>query len=259
MINTAVFVVLAMFGGYTPGASDGFSGCVVNPNPPIFSFQTFHAMPDDPDNQIPIKCLFALPKGEVIRGAFHFGFSEMEYDQHWYVDEKERVLTTRSAGEWVGNENPQWVVQHRAGKGVYSLDGNRVMLGKEVVGYLVYVEVAGKKQVGLVDLSTQDAKAVEVGFYTPFEKALVGQTPQASRVLLTPDYLKLFSKAELKIMRNEIFARYGHRFKKGGAMEKHFQAQSWYQKLAAPQKAIQSLLSSVEKENISLIRKAEKR
>ena len=48
-------------------------------------------------------------------------------------------------------------------------------------------------------------------------------------------------------MRNEIFARYGHRFKKGGAMDKHFREQAWYQNLPAPQKAMQSLLSQIEK------------
>ena len=78
-------------------------------------------------------------------------------------------------------------------------------------------------------------------------------------MLLTPDYLNQFSKPELKIMRNEIFARYGHRFKKGGAMDKHFREQAWYQNLPAPQKAMQSLLSQIEKENISRIRIAERR
>ena len=60
-------------------------------------------------------------------------------------------------------------------------------------------------------------------------------------------------------MRNEIFARYGYRFKKAGTMEKHFQGQAWYQNLSPPEKPIQSLLSDIEKENIKRLRQAEQR
>ncbi|MBT6489118.1 MAG: YARHG domain-containing protein [Deltaproteobacteria bacterium] len=42
-------------------------------------------------------------------------------------------------------------------------------------------------------------------------------------------------------------------------MDKHFREQAWYQNLPAPQKAMQSLLSQIEKENISRIRIAERR
>lgn len=259
MINTATFVTLAIFGGYSSGAPEGFSNCAINPNPLGFSFQLFHSMPEDPDQIISEKCLFPLPEGKSIRGLFHFGFSELEYDQYWFVDDKQRVQSTRVEGAWGGNGGSQWLLQHTAAKDGLSRNKHKVMLGTEVVGYLVYLQVANKKHVGLIDLSLQNANAVEVGFYTPFEKVLPGKTPQASRVLLTPKYLKQFSKPALKIMRNEIYARYGHPFKPGGAMEKHFLAQSWYQKLSPAQKPVGSLLTTLEKENIRRIQQAEKR
>ena len=264
MFHTLTISLLVLAGAsgssaYVSGAPDSLTACPQNAAPLAFPFQTFHGMPDVPDQHIPSHCLFPWLDGRPLHGSFHFGFSEMEYSQHWFTDAHGRVLTMREAGAFGGEDGGQWVIEHTPGKGAFALKGHEVWLGQKLVGYLVYMEVAGSRHLGWVDLSTQNSGSVEIGFFTPYEKKLPGQMPQASRVILTSDYLKRFSKAELKLMRNEIFARHGHRFKAGGAMEKHFQAQSWYQKLPAPQKPIQSLLSKVEKENISLIQKAEKR
>lgn len=73
------------------------------------------------------------------------------------------------------------------------------------------------------------------------------------RVLKESDVLGL-SKSQLKIMRNEIFARYGHTFKSGGEMEAFFNKQDWFRNSAID---ATNLLSEVEKENISFIKKYE--
>lgn len=65
--------------------------------------------------------------------------------------------------------------------------------------------------------------------------------------------LEFFSKDELKIMRNEIFARHGFIFSTD-AMKKHFSAMSWYK---PEQKNVDNLLSPVERHNVELIRKVE--
>jgi hypothetical protein len=62
------------------------------------------------------------------------------------------------------------------------------------------------------------------------------------------------SKIELKIIRNEIFARYGMIFKKGSEMDLYFKKQDWYQ----PQyKSVDQFLTQLEKDNLTIIKKAE--
>jgi len=55
-----------------------------------------------------------------------------------------------------------------------------------------------------------------------------GRYPEVSYRKLTDEELSIKTKQELRIMRNELFARYGHEFKKGGEMDKYFRKQDWY-------------------------------
>jgi len=63
-----------------------------------------------------------------------------------------------------------------------------------------------------------------------------------------------FSLYELKIMRNEILARYGHSFKSNSQIQKYFNKQEWYKN-----KGINAyhLITKLEKNNITKIRMAE--
>ena len=56
-------------------------------------------------------------------------------------------------------------------------------------------------------------------------------------------------------MRNEVYARYGMIFKKGGDMEKYFSKQDWYY---ANEENTDKFLSQLEKDNIKLVFEAEK-
>jgi hypothetical protein len=55
-------------------------------------------------------------------------------------------------------------------------------------------------------------------------------------------------------MRNEIFARYGYKFKSGGEMDKYFKSQDWY---SGQHDNVNDFLTELEKENIKLIRQIE--
>ena len=77
--------------------------------------------------------------------------------------------------------------------------------------------------------------------------------PQASERILSASDLSTLSKYDLKIMRNEIFARHGYIFTTND-MKNYFQSQSWY----TPRYSnVNSMLTSIEKENIALIKKYE--
>ena len=82
-----------------------------------------------------------------------------------------------------------------------------------------------------------------------------GLYPEASQKNLTKEYLQKFNNSELKIMRNEIFARHGYIFRQGGEMDKYFKLQTWYKPRYTN---VDKYLSDVEKRNISLILSIEK-
>ena len=72
--------------------------------------------------------------------------------------------------------------------------------------------------------------------------------------LVTVSELSSYSNEELRIMRNEIFARHGYIFKKGGEMENYFKKQSWYTPRFSN---VDKYLSDIEKNNISTIKTVE--
>ncbi len=82
-----------------------------------------------------------------------------------------------------------------------------------------------------------------------------GKYPFTSQRYLTREELSSFSDAELKLMRNEIFARHGYIFKTD-AMNRYFSRQPWYR----PQSDnVIDRLSPIELANVTTIKAAEKR
>ena len=81
----------------------------------------------------------------------------------------------------------------------------------------------------------------------------VGRFPQTSLHVLSDGDFAGLTCADMRLMRNEIYARHGHIFVSPD-MRDHFAAQPWY----TPQVAdATGLLTPVEKENIALVMKRE--
>lgn len=76
--------------------------------------------------------------------------------------------------------------------------------------------------------------------------------PEGSIRLLTEDYLKKYTKDELRLMRNEIFADHGYVFKSKD-LNDYFKSKDWYK--ASPNGYF--VLTDWEKSNIELIKKME--
>lgn len=76
---------------------------------------------------------------------------------------------------------------------------------------------------------------------------------QASEKILTSTDVSNLTKTELKIMRNEIYARHGYIFKTSD-LKLYFESQSWYTPRYSD---VTSLLTSLEKSNIEFIRRYE--
>jgi len=82
----------------------------------------------------------------------------------------------------------------------------------------------------------------------------VGKYPEASTRLLTEPELKKRTAWELKVMRNEIFARYGYKFTTK-EMQDYFAQQPNYE--AGSMNDVSAFLSETEKKNVALIKKIE--
>jgi hypothetical protein len=80
-----------------------------------------------------------------------------------------------------------------------------------------------------------------------------GVYTQASQRLLTSSDLYGMTPYQLKIMRNEIFARHGYIFKTDD-MKRYFNGQAWYN---PRYNNVDNFLSSIEKKNIALIMRYE--
>ncbi len=80
--------------------------------------------------------------------------------------------------------------------------------------------------------------------------------PNSSYSRLTEADLAGYTKEQLKIARNEIYARHGRRFDTE-ALQNYFNTKSWYSGTIAPSSFSEDLLSQVEKDNIKLIKKKE--
>ena len=189
------------------------------------------------------------------QAVYHFGDSEDESDFILIIGIDQSYAQIRS-GSWPG-EGKEWVWTYRNMANL-KIEGNRIA-SKEFSGEFVIYDNGKEKIKGLKVFnpwsSSENDGEWEVGLQSYVVKDYFsGKYPQASMRLLGQKELKNVDKKELQIMRDEIFARYGHIFNPGGEMEKHFKAQDWY----SPQhKDVTKFLTELEKTNVKVIQEAE--
>ena len=78
---------------------------------------------------------------------------------------------------------------------------------------------------------------------------------RASIRILKKEDLSRYKLDQLRILRNEIYARYGLKFQGGGQMDKYFRSQKWY---VAKNERVDQWLTEIEVKNIATISKIEK-
>ena len=108
----------------------------------------------------------------------------------------------------------------------------------------------------LVELRNKQKGYIFYDRVSLIRNGLDGKYTDVSNYFLKEDDLESFSNDELKIMRNEIFARNGYIFKEGGEMNNYFMNENWYKPKL---KNVDANLTQLEKYNIQLIRKVENR
>lgn len=80
--------------------------------------------------------------------------------------------------------------------------------------------------------------------------------PESSTRILTDSKVKNLTKEQLRLARNEIYARHGRRFD-DVELQNYFNSKSWYSGTIAPDDFTEEMLSEIEKKNIELIKKYE--
>ena len=196
------------------------------------------------------------PKFEIeYQAVYHFGDSEWEFkliliaglDNNWYAQIK--------SGSWSGNGNDlRWVSNYENLSNV-RVEGNKFYSDKTNGEFVLHDGENGRIKGLKIYHSWSGEDGFEIGHKSnTIESNYAGKFPQASLRLLSREELDKMSKEDLKIMRNEVFARYGYKFNSGGKMDLYFQQQDWYNK---QNMNVNDFLTDLEKENIKLIKRIE--
>ena len=91
---------------------------------------------------------------------------------------------------------------------------------------------------------------------TDLDKAVPGHWPEASTGLLTRGYLEPYPTEVLRLIRNEIYARHGHRFSDQRLTDFYNQGGLWYGLATIEQQPTE--LTQVERLNVEFILTIEK-
>lgn len=195
-------------------------------------------------------------------GCYNFGMSEGEWSLVVMKADSHLIIQT-FAGHW-GNDdqgNQAWIKDIQTFDTV-SLNGARFRAGYLHGFFAVYAEAGKKPEHGIVLIEQEPDRitsgdTAEYGSKNDrtFGDAFDGRYAALSYELKSDAWFKLKTKEELQIMRNEIYARYGFRFVKGGKMDTYFRKQAWY---LAQRDNVTDLLNEIERRNIEKIVKLEK-
>ncbi len=194
-----------------------------------------------------------VPKLEFeYQSVYHFGDSEWESNlilicglDKWYA----QIVT----GGW-SSDGRAWIFNYENLTNV-RIDRNKFYSDKTNGEFVLY-DGKSRRIKGLRVYKTWSGDdGQEIGYKShSIEEFYSGKYSQASKRLLSKDELSKMTKTNLKIMRNEIFARYGYKFTSGGEMDNYFKKQDWY---AGQHDNVNDFLTDLEKENIKLIQQIE--
>ena len=189
------------------------------------------------------------------QGVYHFGDSESESDLLLIIS-LDKICGQIRSGSWSA-DGKSWIWTYENINDI-KIEGNKFTSGK-TNGEFVSYDNGAEKTKGLKIFSPwsgiPESGQYEIGLKKDSPgNFLNGKFNQASLRILDKEELRKMAKADLKLMRNEIFARYGLIFSAGGEMEQYFRKQDWYQR---QNHRVDQFLTEIEKENIGLIKEFE--
>jgi len=195
-----------------------------------------------------------IPKQiQDFQSEYHFGFSELE-SYFVLIISKDSCYAQIKSGEF-SSSGRDFIWNFENFKNV-RIVGNKFYSNKTNGEFVKY-----KNRKGLIIYEPWRSIAkkgeYEIGFIgTPLKKYFTGRFSYASRRELTQDELVNMTLSDLRIMRNEIYARYGYVFKPNGDLDNYFKKQRWYR---GQHQDISNFLTGLENQNIELIQMVEKK
>ncbi|MEN3322687.1 YARHG domain-containing protein [Mariniflexile soesokkakense] len=187
--------------------------------------------------------------------VYHFGDSEME-SNFILIFGLDKYYGQIKSGTW-SEDGKSWIWTYENLSNI-RIDKNK-FYSDQTNGEFVIYDNGQEKIKGLKIYNSwsglTENEEYEIGTKSyPIDDYYNGKFPQASKRILSIDELLKMTKRDLNIMRNEIFARYGYKFKSGGEMDNYFKNQDWY---SGQNDNINDFLTELEKENIKLIQQIE--
>ena len=183
-------------------------------------------------------------------GDYHFGESEWEYTMRVIITPAKKIYVQVYTGHF-NEKGTKWIREVENYKNV-KISGNKIT-GESLNGEFVIFAPYNMKGILITD-TEKNKKNYSFGEYTG-KANIEGKYPEISLKEMSSAELAKKSREELKIMRNEVYARYGMIFTKNGDMDKYFSKQEWYTPNTAD---VDKFLTQLEKDNIKLILEAEK-
>jgi hypothetical protein len=191
------------------------------------------------------------------QGVYHFGDSENESDLLLIIT-PEKVIGQIRSGSW-SDDGKGWIRTFENLKDI-RIEGNRFSSNKTSGEFVTFDN--GKEKIKGLKVNNPWSGIPEPGQWEIGRKKgavtdfFDGKLPQASFRILDENELTSLAEPNLKIMRNEIFARYGFKFKNGGDMDNYFKKQDWYH---AQHDNVDKFLTDLEKDNLKRIQEIEDR
>ncbi|MBJ2175506.1 YARHG domain-containing protein [Aureibaculum sp. A20] len=200
-----------------------------------------------------------IPKFEIeYAGSYHFGESESESDFHLFFTE-DGIIGQVQSGYW--EEKTGLRKSNYLNITNIKIDKGGTFVSDQHTGQFIRYKTENGEFLNGLKINNPwtswiEDSEFEIGTKTKlqFENIYYGKYGRASFKKLRKDELKKMSAEELKIMKNEIYARYGYIFIKDGKMDKYFRNQKWYR---AEHKNVSSFLTKIELYNINLIKQLE--
>ena len=193
-----------------------------------------------------------IPKRiQDFQSEYHFGLSELE-SYFVLIISKDSCYAQIKSGEF-SSSGRDFIWNFENLKNV-RIVGNKFYSSKINGEFVKY-----KHRKGLVIYKPWRSVAkkgeYEIGFVsTSLKKHFTGRFSYASWRELTLDELVDMTLLDLRIMHNEIYARYGYIFKPAGDLDNYFKAQPWYH---GQHQDVSNFLTGLESQNIELIEMAE--
>ena len=189
-------------------------------------------------------------------GSYSFGFSDSESELRIFIT-NDFVCAQLFQNEW--NENQVGPIPTFKNFNNVKIIGNKFYSDTSNGTFVHFKKETGQSVGLIIDKPWSgwiDDEQSEFGQRYPDKKPyLSGSYPECSQKIVSYNDIQEFDLHKLKIMRNEIFARYGYKFKKNEDMERHFSKLKWYSPFYDD---VNLFLTEIEKTNIELIRKVEK-